>query len=143
MRGLEALQKVRRLAEEKALEDVTLAQRDLEKIRMEEASLAAHAEGAKTALRDLERGRFGVRQSIVYRRYINALRGRMARVGVKRRAAREVVDRKIQVYEKARHQREAVSELIAGRKQAARKERERRVERALEELGQKAWAGNR
>ena len=140
MRGLKALKRIRRVTEEKALRELASARRRYEAARAEEAEVRAQTEKAKEALRSLERERFGVRQSLAYRRYMNALRSRAGRCRRKTAAARRELEGKRKEYDRTRHEREAVDELIRKRTEREKKERSRRDEIAIGELAQSSWA---
>jgi flagellar export protein FliJ len=140
MRGLEALLKIRRVAEDKALEAMSAARRRFDEIGVEERALRAKADAAVESLRELERGTFGVRRSLLYRRYLNAIRSRIGRCRERAARAWAEVEEKRRDVERCRHAREAVEALIARRRERARRERAYREERALGDLAQNAWA---
>ena len=93
--------------------------------------------------RGLEQGKFGIRQSLVYRRYLNVVRGRIARCRERATQAHGVVEARKKEYETKLHDREAVDELLRRRRERAAQERARRSARALDELAQNAWARGR
>jgi flagellar export protein FliJ len=140
MSGLEALLRVKRLAEDKAGKELGRAQRHMEEIRREERALGERFQEAKGALRRLEQGKFGVRQSLIYRRYLNAVRGRIERVRKRAADTAAVVEEKRKAYEQSLNEREAVGELIKRRRERAGKVRRRREERVIGDLAQNAWA---
>jgi flagellar export protein FliJ len=143
MRGLKTLLHVRELAEEKALEALAVARRDEERIKVEERTLRARIESVKESLRAVEQGTFGVRESLTYRRYLNAVRSRIDRCRARGAAAGKRVEETRKEYEKRLHGREAVEDLIKRRMERAAHERERRDERVLADLAQTRWiAGN-
>jgi flagellar export protein FliJ len=141
MRGLEALLRIRRIDEEKALEALAGARRERDRIAVEERALRARFAAIKDSLRAVEEKSFGVRESLAHRRYLNAVRGRIERCRERARGATKALEEKRAVYERKRHDREAVDELIKRRKDRAAQERARRDERAFAELGQRAWMG--
>jgi flagellar export protein FliJ len=139
MRGLEVLLRVRRVAEDKALEALSTAKGVHEQARMEEAVLQARAEEAKQALRDLETAGFGVRRSLQHRRYLNAVRAHRGRCRQRTTEAWAAVEAKKREYEEKRNRREAVEELIRRRRDQLEKDQERRRERRLGDLAQNVW----
>lgn len=139
MRGLEALLRLRRVAEDKALQELSRAQRVVEELAVEERALGEQTLAATENLRRLEQGTFGIRQSLVFRRYLNAVRGRIARVRQRSNEARDQMEEKRRAYQQSLHEREAVTELIRRRRERARKERSVREERVAGEMAQNAW----
>jgi flagellar export protein FliJ len=140
MRGLETLVRVRRVAEEQALEELSRAKYAYDQVKVEEAVLRARSAEAQEALRSLERERFGIRRSLIYRRYLNAVRGHIHRCRDRASRAWDQVQVKKRAYEEKRRGREAVDKLLERRAERKRQERERREERALGDLAQNAWA---
>ncbi len=139
MRGLKALHKVKRVAEDQARKALSSARHDYETFRTEQSAIAERAQAAKDAVRELEQGPFGIREAIMYRRYLNALRGRMGRSAAKTQKAKELVDAKAKAYEDARHRREAVGDVIATRQAEAKKLAVYREEREMGDLAQQKW----
>ena len=134
MPGLEALLRVKRVAEDEALMALSVARSAYERERVLADSLAERVEAAKEKLRSLERSAFDVRQSILYRRYLNGLRGHIGRCRRRMAEAKEEVDAKRRSYEAARHAREAVGEVIEKREAAQRELKQRREEREIGDL---------
>ncbi len=139
MRGLEALLRIRRVAEEKALEALSTAKYAYDQARMEEAALRARAEEAKKTVRDLEKNEFGVRRALQQRRYLNAVHSQLGRCRQRTAEAHAAVKAKRGEYEEKRNGREAVEELIKRRRERLQKVRARRRERTLGDLAQNVW----
>lgn len=143
MRGLKALLKVKHVAEDQARKALSSARHDYDTLRAEQIAIVERAQAAKDAVRELEQGPFGIRDALMYRRYLNALRGRMGRSSVKARKAKDVVDSKAKAYEEARHRREAVGDVIATRQAEAKKVAVYREERETSDLAQQKWTRDR
>jgi len=141
MQGFEALLQVRRVAEEKALKLLSSAKQEFEQIREEEEYLLACAGRAQETLKELEQETFDVRESIIYRRYLNMVRGRIARCRRRRSVAQEALEKRIRDYETKRHGREAISDLLEERRSRKRRELEKQQQREIDESAQQRWAG--
>lgn len=139
MQGLEALLKVRKISEDKALKALSLVKREYESVRQEEQAILAQSSQAKAVLNDLQKSAFDVRDSLLYRRYLNMLRNRLGRCHARRKKIQVRLDREIKKYEAARHGREAIDDLIAQKKAGIKAERDKREERLLSDAGQRQW----
>ena len=139
MRGLDALLRLRRVAEDKALRALICAQRAVEELTAEERELRARSLEATDELRRREEEKSGIRQSIVYRRYLSALRSRVARVRQRVAEAQEQAEQRRTAYQQSLHEREAVGELIRRRRERARQEEKVREERVAGDMAQNAW----
>ncbi len=143
MQGLEALLQVRRVAEEKALKALSIEQNKYERIREEEWYLIRCSEEARSTLGALEQDAFDIRDSIIYRRYLNMVRGRISRCRERKAKVKKIVDEKIKAYEKERHGREAIDDLIDARRAKERDEKEKQQQRIVNELAQQRWFRNK
>jgi len=139
--GLEALLKIRLVAEREAQRNLAMARAELERLCVREREIHKQCRCVQEAVRRLESGPFDVREALAHRRYLNALRNRLAYVQGERIRAGERFEEKRRNFEKAKHEREAVERLIEVRRERERKERRRREERLLEDAVQRTWAG--